>query len=257
VRTRDPEIIATGDIVFDIGRKYDGEKFFDHHQEGGAGVRESGIPYASFGLVWNKFANNFCTEEEKDRLDKSIVSFVDAGDNGVDLFVSKTVVPNVSVIDVVCSFNLDTKDADLQHRAFMEAVSFAKKILELRLIEAKNFFVKSKEVKEAYINAEDKRIVVLDGHIDKMIIHENLAPTDAIFAIHEYNGGWAVRSVRKNLNDFESKKNLPESWAGKIDLDLQKVTGVEDALFCHNGRFITKAKSKEGAIALAKLALEN
>ena len=27
---------------------------FDHHQKGGAGERENGIRYASFGLVWRE-----------------------------------------------------------------------------------------------------------------------------------------------------------------------------------------------------------
>ena len=34
-----------------------------------------------------------------------------------------------------------------------------------------------------------------------------------------------------------------------------EMTKVEDAIFCHPGLFICGAKSKEGAIALAKLAI--
>jgi len=36
---------------------------------------------------------------------------------------------------------------------------------------------------------------------------------------------------------------------------LAKVTGVPDATFCHNGRFLAVAKSKEGALKLAEIAL--
>ena len=40
IRTRDEEIIKTGDYVFDVGGVYDEEgNRFDHHQKGGAGVR--------------------------------------------------------------------------------------------------------------------------------------------------------------------------------------------------------------------------
>jgi uncharacterized UPF0160 family protein len=40
-RSRDPEIIATGDIVFDIGDIYDpATNRYDHHQRGKAGARE-------------------------------------------------------------------------------------------------------------------------------------------------------------------------------------------------------------------------
>ena len=56
IRTRDESIIKMADIVVDVGQVYDaGNNRFDHHQVGGAGKRENGIQYASFGLVWKKF----------------------------------------------------------------------------------------------------------------------------------------------------------------------------------------------------------
>jgi uncharacterized UPF0160 family protein len=52
IRTRDFDIIAKADIVIDVGGEYDPEAGrFDHHQRGGAGERENGIPYSSFGLI--------------------------------------------------------------------------------------------------------------------------------------------------------------------------------------------------------------
>ena len=38
--------------------------------------------------------------------------------------------------------------------------------------------------------------------------------------------------------------------------ELADVTGIEDAVFCHKARFIVIAKSKEGAIKLAEIALK-
>ena len=35
IRSRDPQVLATGDIVLDVGGKNDGVKNFDHHQRGG------------------------------------------------------------------------------------------------------------------------------------------------------------------------------------------------------------------------------
>src|SRR3989344_7640800 len=56
IRTRDPEIIKTGDYVFDVGGIHDEvSNKFDHHQVGGAGKGEEEIEYSSFGLVWKKF----------------------------------------------------------------------------------------------------------------------------------------------------------------------------------------------------------
>ena len=56
---------------------------------------------------------------------------------------------------------------------------------------------------------------------------------------------------------FEDRMKLPAAWAGLRDEELAKVTGVPDAVFCHRALFLAVAKSKEGALALAKLALSN
>jgi uncharacterized UPF0160 family protein len=61
--------------------------------------------------------------------------------------------------------------------------------------------------------------------------------------------------VRKDSKSFESKKYLPQEWAGKKDAELAEISGVPDATFCHNARFMAVAKSKEGAIDLAEKAL--
>jgi uncharacterized UPF0160 family protein len=39
--------------------------------------------------------------------------------------------------------------------------------------------------------------------------------------------------------------------------DLQKVTGISDATFCHRSLFYAVAKSKKGAIKLVELAIKN
>jgi len=51
IRTRDLTLIAKADIVIDVGGEHNEDTGrFDHHQRGGAGARENGIPFSSFGL---------------------------------------------------------------------------------------------------------------------------------------------------------------------------------------------------------------
>jgi uncharacterized UPF0160 family protein len=48
------------DYVVDVGGVYDHERRrYDHHQPG-APVRENGIPYAAFGLVWRHYGADIC-----------------------------------------------------------------------------------------------------------------------------------------------------------------------------------------------------
>ena len=56
---------------------------------------------------------------------------------------------------------------------------------------------------------------------------------------------------------YISRKSFPVAWGGKIDKELQSVSGVLEAVFCHRGLFFAVAKSKEGAIKLAELALDS
>ncbi len=47
------------------------------------------------------------------------------------------------------------------------------------------------------------------------------------------------------LGEFANRKDLPEAWAGRADAELAEVTGVPDARFCHAGRFMAVAGSRE------------
>jgi uncharacterized UPF0160 family protein len=65
-----------------------------------------------------------------------------------------------------------------------------------------------------------------------------------------------IHTVPVSPESFDARADLPEAWAGLRDAELAAVTGVPDAGFCHNGRFIAAAKSFEGVLAMAKLALQ-
>jgi uncharacterized UPF0160 family protein len=94
-RTRNPEKIAEADVVLDVGLVYDQSiQRFDHHQKTGAGKRSSGVPFATAGLVWREYGENFVHQfrgantlpqerinEIVAEIDDEIVSPVDAIDN--------------------------------------------------------------------------------------------------------------------------------------------------------------------------------
>jgi len=48
---------------------------------------------------------------------------------------------------------------------------------------------------------------------------------------------------------------MPSSWAGLRGEELQEVTGISGAEFCHPARFIAGAASKGAALELAEAAL--
>ena len=48
----------------------------------------------------------------------------------------------------------------------------------------------------------------------------------------------------------------PQKWAGLLDEELKKVTGIPGAIFCHKGRFISVWESKEDALRALELVLK-
>ena len=78
---------------------------------------------------------------------------------------------------------------------------------------------------------------------------------EALFVIFPtHRKTWAIRSIPQKGKKFEYCKLLPSEWGGR-QKDFAKISGVPDALYCHNGCFLAEADSLEGAEKLAIIAL--
>ncbi len=262
IRTRDAKIIQSGDIVIDIGGIYDSAKFrFDHHQNG-LEKRSNEIPYAAFGLVWKEYGEEICGSSEiAEEIDVHIVQSIDALDNGVDIYKSlyADLTPCLFA-DVINAFNFLVKgNKENLDKNFLEATDLAKNILEREIARIQFEIKERKIVEEIYKRTKDKRIIILDRYCSdnawQKVLEKYPEPLFVVRTAQE-NKLWQVRAIKKYSDSFELRKNLPEEWAGKTDEDLANETGVPDAIFCHKKKFIAVAKSKKGAIELARLALE-
>lgn len=260
VRTRDNQIIVKGDLVVDIGGQYDVLKLrFDHHQIGGAGKRPNGIPYAGFGLVWKKFGLEICGGDQimADLFENNFVLSVDAGDNGHELDVPNN--PNIrqySLDDMIRGFYPNFKENQkLEDKSFDQALKIAKQVVERELIRAKLISESLSYVESVYQSSSDKRILILDKPYPwKEAVFKYTEPLFMVVS-NESNDTWGVRAVPINRSSFKLRASLPAIWGGLRDTDLAKVSGVEDAIFCHTNLFLAVAKSRVGAIKLAELAL--
>lgn len=260
VRTRDPKEFQDADFVLDVSKLYDGLKYFDHHQLEGAGKRDNGIPYASFGLVWKKFGMNVCkTELICDAIDKKIVQVVDAGDNGVNIYneIYEGVSP-FGLTSVIASFNPTALESREEDKCFADAVKFAIFVLERAIAFEKVIEEAQKVFEDAYNNSEDKRVLVFDRDLDWKFYNgsrDGHGFDEVLYIVYPSDDRWSVRAVRKDPKKFETKKPFPEPWAGLSDEELEKVSGVTGAVFCHRARFLVVAKTKEAALSLASKAL--
>jgi uncharacterized UPF0160 family protein len=260
VRTRDEKIISKADFVVDIGFEYNPTRNrFDHHQEGGAGKRESGISYSTFGILWKEYGERICgSKKVADILDKKLVEVIDADDAGIDLYkpIIEGLYP-ITITDIIYSLGITWKESTSEiDNFFFKAVDFASKILSREIKILKDKIEAESLVEDVYINSEDKRIIVFgEKHLPKSLLTKYPEP---IFTVYKEKDGsrWRATAIRVSDKSFESRKRFPESWAGKNGKDLVEITGVSGALFCHNTRVFAGAETKEGAIKLARLAVE-
>lgn len=255
IRTRDPEWFKKGDYVYDVGGEYDPSRNrFDHHQKGGAGKRDNGVPYAAFGLVWKAYGDKICgSKEVADKIEEHLVQAIDSHDNGINTYKTEGPVEPYLIESIFSAFRPSFKEEEDYDKPFTKLVSFSKEFLERKIKKTKDALEAEVFIRKYYDDAKDKRLVVIEGDYPWSSVLKDYP--EPLFVVWKRGDVWRVGCVRKEEDSFENRKSLPESWAGLRDEELAKVTGVPDATFCHNGRFLAVAKSKEGAIALAQKAL--
>ncbi|MFK5913826.1 MAG: MYG1 family protein [Woeseiaceae bacterium] len=255
VRTRDLEVIGKADIVLDVGGVSDADADrFDHHQRGGAGERENGIPFSSFGLIWQKYGLEICqgNQDVANAVDAGLVSNIDA----IDCGHVEGVIKGITLSQTISMFNPTWQEDSHFDTCFDEAVDFASRVLT-RFIASANGGISAKAiVAKAIDNAEDPRVIVLEKYTPwKKTVHT--LSEEALYVVYpSQTGQWRIQTVPVELGSFEDRKSLPKPWAGLSDKELQDATGIDDAMFCHNGLFIAGADSFESTMKMASIALQ-
>ena len=232
-------------IVFDIGL---GE--FDHHQEN-SDIRENGVPYAAFGLLWREFGESVlmrygCREEqaagEARRMDEKFIQPLDEDDN--------TGRGN-PVAAIIGTFNPSWDSEESAERCFEEAVEFAVVILQKR-IDSVTSIQRATTLVEAALEASENNIVVLPKFAPWKM---TLAGSAAEFVAYpSQRGGYSAQVVPLDESTNEPKIYFPEEWAGKPENELKRISGISTLKFCHKGRFLISTDNLEDIVAACRLA---
>lgn len=248
-------------LIYDIG----GGKY-DHHQIGGNGERENGIKYAAFGLVWKEFGIKFLktldVSNEKElwnMVDEKLVQVIDATDNGQLKNTNQFNIETLSLSKLISLYNSNWNEEQNQDSKFLEAIEFATNIFN-KLLETFESKIKAKEIIKEKIKKTRNNILILEKFVpwkETILENESQEAKNILYVITPSNReGYTIMAVPKEVGTFEVRKPFPKSWAGLRDEELVKETGVETATFCHNNKFLCVTKTKEDAIALAKLAIK-
>lgn len=249
-RTRDPETLSICEYVCDVGGVYDPEqKLFDHHQSEYQG------PLSSAGMVLKHlFEKGIINEHDYNFFNKTIIIGVDAHDNGVEMQL-----PGVATYSHVVSNYTPIKhevDEQTQNEAYHHALEFAyghfKRLWEryLYILSCKQTVLDAMEPRKPYM--------VFEHNIPWMDCFFEWGGQDhpAKFVIMPSGKHWKLRGIPPSLeHKMQVRHPLPESWAGLLEEDLRKKTGIAGAIFCHKGRFISVWETQEDALKALKLVI--
>lgn len=260
IRTRDNEIIHTGDYVVDCGFVYEPSIHrFDHHQEGGAGTRSNGIPYSSFGLVWKEYGHILAGGEvEAIALDREVVQPIDAMDNGITFMkTEREGLYMPSIKDIVNSFRITWKEDESElDTNFLYLVNVAKMFIQREIKRIKDNKEGSEIIKSLIANNKDKRLLIIDKHYEYELVTYMYEELLLVVYPKRQDSTWGVEVVRKDYHSYEGKILFPEEWAGKTRQELVQLTGISDIIFCHTKRFLVVTKTKQSAIEIAHLTFK-
>lgn len=257
-RTTDIEDEDRNKFIYDIGKKE-----FDHHQED-AKIRDNGIKYCSFGLVFEKYGKEYLKklnieniDEVYDEIVKDFVEQIDAIDNGMFPKIdAKYKVTTLS--DVIKLFNPGYKSNENESSCFKRAVEVAKIILQEEIINVTGKIIAKKLVLDK-IKETTKNYIILDEYMPYEDTLLNCEEANNIYFVlyPSTRGGYCIKTIPKSKDDKSSRMEIPKEWAGKSDEELVNISKIKDLTFCHSGRFLISGKTKESIIEAVETVIEN
>lgn len=249
-RTRNLDELSRCEFVCDVGGIYDpNRKLFDHHQADYRG------PLSSAGMVLQYLRDsNIISSKEYDFFNLSLIIGVDAHDNGKELH-SKGVATYSHIVSNFTPISQDADDAT-QNAAFFEALDFAYKHLQ-RLWERYQY-VQSCRQTIADAMSIGKEFLVLEKSIPWLDVFFELGGINhsAKFLIMPSGHHWKLRGIPPSLEEkMKVRIPLPQEWAGLLQEDLKKMSGIQGAIFCHKERFISVWETREDAMKALEFIL--
>jgi uncharacterized UPF0160 family protein len=279
VRTRDQKRIDAAEFAVDVGGVWDPKMGrFDHHQKGFSGARQSGVVYASAGLVWKEYGARCVTllaqahaghtlapRDAQDfayAIDSDLVQYLDMSDTGA----ARNAPGSYGLSAVISGFNpnwIDEERAgsvaamdEVRLRQFRRAMEFITDVLVNQVKYRVGSMLAADQVRHAE-RLEDGRLLLLkNGALPWASVVRNEMPKVLFVISHDRTEGrYMLHTVPAAADTFDARKDLPAAWAGLRNAELAAVTGVPDAVFCHNGLFIAAAVSFDSALTMARQAL--
>ncbi len=268
VRSRDKQMLtpASNKIIYDVGGDYDPEhQIFDHHQRPNP-LREDEHPFSSFGLIWAHYGQAYLAAldvpaddivEIHAAFDAKFVLPIDLLDNGA---MEPSVAGPLSILTLPSLLGslkpvFDDPSPTADDDAFLAAMPIAGAFVEATI---RNLAAKARAralVQEAIANAGTSPILELPMGMPYRSELDAAGADHMLFVVTPRGADWTLGGIKLSNDTFDQRADLPAAWAGLTDKALEEASGVPGAKFCHNGRFIAVASSREAIMAMAQIAV--
>ena len=296
IRSRDPKLLETADLIIDVSGRND-DKHFDHHSNEFNLSRPNGIHYATAGLMWLKFGRAYLERIAKEhfpesvqaefsdeiftaaqaRIDQEIMYGVDLNDNGqLNSYLNDLIQPRTpqdqKIMDELNEFyrytpdipylvamqNLPNVTGDEQNAQFSTTVKVLKTLLINAAINA--------------LNTEQgiAKVLALYEGGPLLIMHEKLPWTQAVLSHFERfadcmlaiypdrKRGWRIQTLPfSKAERFKNKLPAPKAWRRLDEADLDRGTGLHGTNFVHRAGFTGGAMEFDTILQMAQLWLRD
>ena len=262
VRSRSANEAYSADIVLDVGRIYDGKKFFDHHQSEDEDfnlIAKNGVKHCAFTLLAEKVISD---KEVLEKFQEKVGYPIAVRDNAqIEMFAGFS----SSVGSWVHCMNPTWKDNVTEDVLFKNACIMARTIILRELKQIKATISARDVVRETIEKSKDPQVIVFNKYIPYEEVTDEYP--DVLFVIFRVpeKDQWILQSVPKNSkNKFDSRMLLPKQWRGydpSADYfdskyhDFIKDVGAH-CVFVHKAGFISSWFSKDAAIQAAQIAVK-
>ncbi|KAL6947510.1 hypothetical protein ACO0RG_000084 [Hanseniaspora osmophila] len=289
VRSRDPKVWETADIIVDVCGEYDpSQNKFDHHQRTfNEYFNESKktTKLSSAGLIYKHFGHEIISEilssspvNDKDletlyvKIYDDFVESIDANDNGVSSYPKDYDLPfktgKLSLPGVISSMNPVWNDEDQSSEKFDTNFQMASQFIGdifkryvyntgASWLPAKNFVVEAVSKRDELDPSrgaiiEFSRFVPWKEHLYEVEKELGIEGQIKFVLFPDSNKSYRVSTVSVAPGSFDFRLGLPEALRGLRDDELSVKSGIEGGVFVHASGFIGGFKTREGALKLAQ-----
>lgn len=268
-RTRDRQWLTPSaeKIIYDVGGSYSADaQIFDHHQRPNP-LREDGQPFSSFGLTWAHYGRAYLAaidvpardiEAIHSTFDSKFVLPIDLLDNGA---IEPSAAGPLSILTLPALLGslkpvFDDTSPTADDDAFFAALPIARTFVEAFLRDLAATARAQSIVMEAITKAGASSLLELPTGMPYRAALKEAQADHMLFMICPRGEDWTLNGIKLSSDTFDQRADLPVAWAGLSDQALEEASGVKGAKFCHNGRFIAVANSREAIFYMAELAVK-